>query len=152
MRAVARVAPAWLSADREDIVQMAMLRVVRLMEREGAPPGPAWLRRAAYSATVDEIRRRRSARLEHPEDVPDAPDPRAGPDGLAAGGQLGDAVQGCLGGLAESRRRAVTCHLQGHSVPETAKLLELSPKQAENLVYRGLADLRGCLEGKGFKP
>lgn len=47
---------------------------------------------------------------------------------------------------------AVTLHLQGHSVPEVGALLAWTVKKAENLVYRGLADLRSCLSSKGLQP
>src|SRR5688572_31583035 len=43
-------------------------------------------------------------------------------------------------------------HLQGHSVPDIGKLMSWAPKKADNLVYRGLADLRECLVSKGVKP
>ena len=35
---------------------------------------------------------------------------------------------------------------------EAAGILDWSAKRVENLVYRGLADLRDCLAAKGFKP
>jgi RNA polymerase sigma-70 factor (ECF subfamily) len=50
------------------------------------------------------------------------------------------------------RRRAVMLYLQGHSVPEAARLLGWTAKRTENLVYRGLADLRHCLRAKGHTP
>ena len=43
-------------------------------------------------------------------------------------------------------------HLQGHSVPDAARLLGWPAKRTENLVYRGLADLRRCLIAKGHTP
>ena len=54
--------------------------------------------------------------------------------------------------MKRERRLAVTLHLQGHTVPQAARLLDFSPKQTENLVYRGLADLRACLLAKGIRP
>ena len=54
--------------------------------------------------------------------------------------------------LSEDRRRAVTLYLQGHSIPEAARILEWDVKRTENLVYRGLADLRTCLLRKGHRP
>ena len=47
---------------------------------------------------------------------------------------------------------AVTLYLQGHSVPEAARVLDWPAKRTENLVYRGLADLRECLMKKGIQP
>ena len=54
--------------------------------------------------------------------------------------------------MKRERRLAVTLHLQGHTVPETARILDWAAKQTENLVYRGLADLRECLMAKGLRP
>ena len=42
-------------------------------------------------------------------------------------------------------------HLMGHSVDEISALLECRYKQAENLAYRGLSDLRACLKKRGVK-
>jgi RNA polymerase sigma-70 factor (ECF subfamily) len=37
-------------------------------------------------------------------------------------------------------------------VPEASRILDWSAKRTENLVYRGLADLRECLTLKGMRP
>ena len=54
--------------------------------------------------------------------------------------------------MSKDRRLAVTLYLQGHTVPEAARILGWAAKRTENLVYRGLADLRQCLLGKGHTP
>ena len=89
---------------------------------------------------------------------PDEPqtqiEPRAqgDPERSAAYRELGAAVRECLLGANRDRRLAVTLYLQGHSVPEAARLLGWDAKRTENLVYRGLADLRQCLMGRGHTP
>jgi len=42
---------------------------------------------------------------------------------------------------------AVTLHLSGLRIPEVARAAGWSDKAAENLIYRGLDDLRALLEG-----
>ena len=74
------------------------------------------------------------------------------PDAAAHGREIGRVIRDCLALMKEERRTAVTLHLLGHSVPETGRLLGWAGKRAENLVYRGLADLRDCLTGKGLAP
>ena len=74
------------------------------------------------------------------------------PEREAASRSIGDAIRDCLLGMVDARRRAVTLHLVGHTVPEIARLLDQRSKQADNLVYRGMADLRRCLSGKGVTP
>ncbi len=160
VRAVARQCPAWLSDHREDLVQEAMLRVVDLLRRDPEREfNDAYLRRTAYSALVDEIRRARwrretsldsfaeadgeSIALQPESDLPD-------PEKASAGHQLGDAIQDCLGRLVPPRRHAVVLYLQGYGGPESARLLGWDKKRVNNLVYRALDDLRRCLGGKGL--
>ena len=111
--------------------------------------------KAAYSATVDEIRRvrrLRESRLENGfEDVLLAAE-HAGPERQVESRQVGEAIRACLASLMPDRRRAVTLHLQGHSIPDCGRLLGWNAKRAENLAYRGMQDLRTCLEQKGIRP
>lgn len=156
-RVVARACPPWAVAQRDDIVQAAMLRVLRARDRRDRdePLPESYLWKAAYSATIDEIRRLRAKR-EVPlasESRPDLVDVRSpGPEHDAHAREISAAIRECLATLNEARRQAVTLYLQGHSVPETARLLGWSAKRAENMVYRGLAELREHLAKKGLTP
>lgn len=154
MRAVARVCPPWMADRADDLVQVALLRVYEVLRRsEGkAELSSFYLRKAAYSAVVDEIRRlrwRQEVPLEErTETYLEAPGPD--PEDICADREMGRAIRDCLGRLVRPRRLAVTLNLQGYRVAEAARLLGWSAKKAENLVYRGLADLRSCLEAKGM--
>jgi RNA polymerase sigma-70 factor (ECF subfamily) len=152
MRAVKKVCPRWLADQADDLAQVATSRVLdRLQDTGGAELSRAYLYRAAYSVVVDEIRRRRR-RAEVPidDDVPIA-SREGNPEQQASGREVREAIRQCLSGLAKSRRRAVTLHLLGHSLAEIGALLECRRKQAENLVYRGLTDLRACLTARGVR-
>lgn len=154
-RAVARVCPRWLAAQSEDIVQTAMVRVLDAARRrgEGIPDlSSLYVEKTAYSAMVDEIRRHRRRREESAEGVIEttsAPND-VNPESATAAREIADGLRSCLAALRTQRRLAVTLHLQGHSVPEVASILKWRAKTAENLVYRGLADLRRCLATKGL--
>ena len=146
-RAVRKVCPHWLAAEADDLTQTAVLRVLhRIRDTSGTVVySPGYLYRAAHSALVDEIRRRRRLR-----EVPIEPDRHAAPEPSGPArrverGEIRGALMRCLASLAAARRRAVMLHLQGHTVAETGALLECDRKKAENLIYRGLADLRACL-------
>jgi len=157
-RVVAHVCPAWLASRSDDLVQAVLMRVVAAQKQhEGAGEfSTFYLRKAAHSALVDEIRRwRRRQEVALPAAAEEGGGPVAAqpdPERDSAGRQLGRAIRDCLKTLVRPRRLAVVLNLQGHSVPEVAQLLRWSPKRAENLVYRGLADLRGCLERRGIVP
>jgi RNA polymerase sigma-70 factor, ECF subfamily len=152
-RAVAAVCPRWLADSADDLVQVALMRVADVQRRDAhAPLSAAYLRKAAYSAVVDEIRRRKSRHEVPLEEWVEIRQAAGGPDPerATAAREEGRAIRDCLGRLVRPRRLAVTLHLVGHSVPEAARLLGWSGKRAENLVYRGLADLRRCLGAKGM--
>ncbi len=179
-RAVRRQATGPLATRADDIVQAAMLKVMDLVRRSATAPSPSssgpegnreltsfYLYRVAHSALIDEIRRlkrRREVSLDTggSDDgegdgegmLPEATTlaGRDDPERSASSRQLGAAIRECLAAMKAERRVAVALHLQGHSVPEAARLLAWAAKRTENLVYRGLADLRQCLVGKGHRP
>jgi RNA polymerase sigma-70 factor (ECF subfamily) len=153
MRAIRSVCPRWLADHADDLTQIAMSRIVdRLRATEGKlEVTSGYLYRTAYSVVIDEIRRRRRLR-EVPLEPHDAiQSETASPERDTFGREVRDAITGCLGTLVSSRRRAVTLHLMGHSIDEISALLECRYKRAENLVHRGLKDLRACLTKRGVK-
>ena len=77
---------------------------------------------------------------------------QADPDRLARSSEIGRSILDCLAGLVRQRRLCTALYLQGHTVPEIGRLLEWTSTRANNLVYRGMADLRACLERKGVTP
>ncbi|HSN85753.1 MAG TPA: RNA polymerase sigma factor [Thermoanaerobaculia bacterium] len=157
-RAVRRLCPRWLASRAEDLVQVALLRIFELRQRseQERELSSFYLKRVAYSAMVDEIRRL-ERRRESPLETDDGePLPLAsespGPEKLQEGREMGEGIRDCLGALLRPRQLAVTLYLQDVSVVEAARLLGWELKHTRNLVYRGLGDLRRCLQGKGFHP
>lgn len=157
-RAVAGTCPAWMIDRKDDLVQMALLRVMDLKRKsEGKRRfSSSYLWKVAHSALIDEIRRvkrRQEVPLEDDEGPIFQPTvDHPSPEENARGQQIGTGIRECLEHLVESRRQAVTLYLLGHSVPEAAEILGWTLKKTENLVYRGLADLRECLASKGLEP
>jgi RNA polymerase sigma-70 factor (ECF subfamily) len=154
VKAVQRVCPSWMSDRSDDLVQVALIRVMEIQRKsEGKSEFSAfYLKKAAYSAMIDEIRRlrrRQETTLDDEENPINPPAESPDPERATASREVGRAIRDCLGGLIPPRRHAVTLHLQGHSVPDVGRRLGWTAKKAENLVYRGLADLRGCLDSKG---
>lgn len=143
-------------ADRvEDIVQSAMEKLVRRIEDEGVDAPPAsYLWKMANHAVIDEIRRHRRRREVAMDDAREVDErgARSDPEALTAARQTGEAIDDCLTRLGDDRRLVVSLYLAGNSVPESAGMLAWKRKRVENLVYRGLADLRLCLENKGLRP
>ena len=156
-KAVSRVCPSWLVDRRDDLVQAAMMKVMEIHRKsEGNRElSTSYLYRVAHSALVDEIRRIRRRR-EVAFEVDDGSEGHAvahqNPERSAAAEEIGRGIRDCLAAMKRERRVAVALHLQGHRIAEAARLLDCGEKRAENLVYRGLDDLRRCLAAKGFEP
>jgi RNA polymerase sigma-70 factor (ECF subfamily) len=157
---VRKTCPPWLRSEADDLVQTALLRVLDANPGGGGGEGTDqvssfYLRKAAYSAVVDEIRRRKRRREVPLDDDEGAPVPvqsfTPDPERRSAAREAGRAIRGCLGELVRPRRHAVTLYLQGYRIKEVGGAMGWDRKRAENLIYRGLADLRHCLEGRGVQ-
>lgn len=151
-----RFCPPWMTSSLDDVVQTAWLRLKAAAERSerNRDPGPTLIAKVAYCATVDEIRqqrRRREVSMDQEQALHGCAEPDD-PARAAVASEIGAAIRSCLATLLLNRRLAVVLYLQGHTAPETAELLGWSLRKTENLVYRGLADMRACLDGKGLKP
>lgn len=155
--AVRAVCPPALLDRQDDLVQAAMIAVLKQEEKHGhsREVPSSYLRRAAYTAMVDEIRRLRSQNevpLEVEGTAEQNPPDLEDPERRALSNEISNSVRACLQRLATPRRLAVTLHLLSYSVPQIAERFHWNNKQAENLVYRGLGNLRQCLEAKGMRP
>lgn len=144
-------------ADVDEVVQELRLRMwkslgtAELIRRAKA----SYIYRAAISASIDIIRRRRARRFEASADADltdVAADAHRGPEARLDGQELADAVHRAVAMLAESRRAVVRMHLAGYEREEIAALLGWTEAKTRNLLYRGLADLRGILESWGIGP
>lgn len=154
---VFRVCPGWLTDQAEDIVQTAMTSVLNLQRKSGESfaCNASYLMAAVHNATVDEVRRRfRRPQIVDTEDagLDMTPAGLPHPEDEALAREISQGIRDCLRRLARPRRIAVTLHLLGYSRGDAASTSGWSPKRAEHLIYRGLADLRTCLTRKGLKP
>jgi RNA polymerase sigma factor (sigma-70 family) len=128
-----------LAPAREDLIQNAMVRVLERVRREDLvrrEASYAW--RVAQSVMVDELRRLGRER-QLAESVSKEKRSWVDPAG-------GIHLRQCLERLEGRRRMAVTLHLSGLRIPEVARTAGWTEKTAENLIYRGLDDLRALLQ------
>src|SRR5262245_61923204 len=58
VKALRRACPSWLDSRRDDLVQIAMLKVLDVRKREeNRALSPSYLYKTAYTVVVDEMRR-----------------------------------------------------------------------------------------------
>jgi RNA polymerase sigma-70 factor (ECF subfamily) len=145
-------------ADADEVVQELRLRVwkslgtAELIRRAK----PRYVYRAAVSASLDIIRRRRARRFQSGvlDDAPAASlaDPRVRADAGLDRSDLSAAVHRALSLLPESRRGVIRMYLAGYDRHEIEALMGWTEAKTRNLLYRGLEDLRRILVSWGITP
>ena len=144
------------TADLDELAQEVRVRLWGALstdERIDAV-SPSYLYRAATTAAIDIVRRRRTARGD-PLDLVDDAELSARrshetPDRDASLKELGERVEEALQTITASRRPVVRMYLAGYGTTEIGELMGWTEAKARNLVYRGLADLRLRLRAMGI--
>jgi RNA polymerase sigma factor (sigma-70 family) len=145
-------------SDVEDLVQEVRLRLWKALDSgEKILNAPAsYIHRTAVSAALDVLRRRRTRR--------ETPVRLSRPSGLALLGtspgadrmmeqsELQETIGHAVERLIPARRSVVKMYLAGYGREEIADLLGWTEPKTRNLLYRGLADLRGTLTEMGVGP
>ena len=154
--AVRRSCPPWLASQSEDIAQEVLLQLFRKLRRGEGEDGfsTIYLLKAAHGVTVDEIRRRSRRREQtgREDEMVEVPRNQPDPEQTAHGHSVGREIRRCLEMIVPARRIAVVLRLLGCSVPEIARRLGCPPKSADNRLYRGMKNLRDCLQTRGITP
>lgn len=158
-------------SDIDELLQDVRIRVWRAhtgtetsapSRRENIEGVPAsYIYRAATTAALDLIRRRRAGQStshERVEDAARAAHPvddhmvvATGPEQEVMASELAEQVERSLTHMQESRRAVVRMYLAGYPREEIAQLLGWSEAKTRNLIYRGLRDLRARLTVLGVE-
>jgi RNA polymerase sigma factor (sigma-70 family) len=140
--------------DIDELLQDLRVRFWRARKEGLRDLSAGYVRRAAISAALDIIRRRRTDRnvsLDDEQSRAESLSARtAGPAELLDQSELAQHVARAVDGLAPPRRAAVRMYLDGYRREEIAELMRWSDAKTRNLIYRGLADLRGALLAQGI--
>lgn len=148
-------------AEIDDLAQEVRIRIWHALasgERIAEIPA-SYVYRAALTAAVDIIRRRRASReapLVEQRDSGErvfsgavvAPAPQA----TLEEEELAKRVAAVVDQLAEPRDVVVRLYLGGYNHTEIAELLGWTEGKTRNLLYRGLGDLRAKLSALGIGP
>ena len=144
------------SADLDELTQEVRVRLWGALssdERIDAV-SPSYLYRAATTAAIDIVRRRRSSRGDSLDVVDDAElsarRSPVTPERDATLRELGERVEEALQSITASRRPVVRMYLAGYGTTEIGELMGWTEAKARNLVYRGLGDLRVRLRAMGI--
>jgi RNA polymerase sigma factor (sigma-70 family) len=141
--------------DVDEVIQQVRIRLWHAHgDSEQIRRAPAsYIYRTAVTAALDLIRRRRAQRqdmmvpIEDEEGkVPSTPTPERSLESS----ELAEQVARAIDTLPDSRRPVVRMYLAGYPREEISSLLGWSEAKTRNLLYRGLADLRGTLTAQGI--
>ena len=142
-------------ADLDDVVQDVRIRLWRscTTTEQIERLGTSYVYRAATTAALDLLRRRRARGADVAESVDDHSDQIAAISSASDEAETHDLeaqVISALEALPLSRRTAVRMYLSGYDREEIADLLGWTEAKTRNLLYRGLDDLRGRLNKMGI--
>ena len=148
-----------LSEDEVDeLMQSVRLRLwhARSSSEQIEATPASYMYRTAVSAALDVIRSRRDRANEQIDTTRESGEMRLGslpgPDVELEHSELGAVVSRAVEEVTPSRRPVLRMYLAGYDREEIAALLGWSEAKTRNLLYRGLADLRALLSGRGIGP
>ena len=146
------------SEDAEEIVQDTFLRAFKALEKfELRSNFGTWIYRIATNRTLDFLKSKKMSNTQtyRVAEDPDPDDSReiqlaataATPDRLAISEQMKSRMAQALSLLTPAERIAFTMrHMEGRSIGEISKTLNLKSSAAKNSVYRAVQKLRQQLE------
>jgi RNA polymerase sigma-70 factor (ECF subfamily) len=131
--------------DAQDLVQEALIRVRKGLERYEPGSLEGWLARIVTNVFLDEMRRRKRRPTGA---LPDDPDRVVPPSPAAdeASTQLSDEIQAALASLPdEFRVPVVLCDVADQSYEQIARALDVPVGTVRSRIHRGRRLLRGAL-------
>jgi RNA polymerase sigma factor (sigma-70 family) len=138
-------------ADIDEVMQEVRIRLwrARPTSEQIAQSGASYVYRIAVSAALDLMRRHRAGHLGLAESIDNSGEGLAtaipDPETRTQAGELAEQVSRAIDTIPAARRPVVRMYLAGYPREEIAALLGWSEAKTRNLLYRGLADLRGRL-------
>jgi RNA polymerase sigma-70 factor, ECF subfamily len=150
--------------DAEDVVQETFLRAYRSLHRfEDRSHFGSWIYRITANCAYDSLRaRERRQEATEPVTTDDAadgpvarmPSREPAPDRLVFGGEIRRRVALAMGRMSALEKSAFTLrHLQGMSIKEIGRALDLDASAAKQSVFRAVRKMRDALgRDPGLRP
>jgi RNA polymerase sigma-70 factor (ECF subfamily) len=136
------------AADADDLLQETLMRIARALPGfEGRSSPKSWAYRIATNVAIDFIRRTRKSSFSEFGESEDRSD--VDEEDRMVLDEMNDCVRGVIDGLPPDYRAAlILFNLEGNSVAETAKILDISIAAAKVRIHRAKARLKEALNRK----
>ena len=145
--------------DLEDVEQEVRVKIWSFLKKGKKIDNlPSYIKRVAYSKTIDELRK---AMKQRPSSEPDslrrvfagasqiaATPGDLLPEDLLDASETRDSIREMVGALSGNRRRVLTLFLTGQTIEEIASSLDWEKTKVRHLFYRGIDDLREIIRNR----
>ena len=139
--------------DLEDIEQEVKLKLWKLLKKGKKVENlPSYIRKVAYSATIDELRKMRkqvpmrelqgAADLDSLRKMFSSNWPSQTPQAELEWKEMKTTIRALMEGLGEDRRSVLLLYSAGMSIEEIGELCRWDKVKVRHLLYRGIGDLR----------
>ena len=138
-------------AEAEDVAQEAMIRLWKVAPdwRDGEAQVATWLYRVTANLCTDRLRRRKRLAGQSLDDLAEPPDPAPGVEAQMQQSARHRALADALAQLPDRQAQAVALrHLEGHTNPDIARIMDISVRSVESLTARGKRTLAAILAGQ----
>jgi RNA polymerase sigma-70 factor (ECF subfamily) len=143
--------PQRFGLDPDDISQEIKIKIWRLLHHEkNIKNYPSYIKKIVNSSVIDVLRKwKRDEGVMLLEKQKKVSEIKGGyPVALSLEEYLRDTVAQAVDSLIESRRKVVRLYLLDMTIEEISAFYNWSTDKTRNLLYRGLADLKGILKSK----
>lgn len=141
--------------DLEDVEQEVRVKIWTFLKKGKKIDNlPSYIKRVAYSKTIDELRK---AMKQRPSSEPESlkrvfsgadqiTDPPADlyPESRLDESETRESLGGMVDSLSENRRKVLRLFLKGLTIEEISSALQWDKATVRHLFYRGIDDLREC--------
>ena len=138
-------------SEAEDVAQEAMMRLWKIAPdwRAGEAQISTWLYRVVANLCTDRLRKRQRGPAQSLDQIAEPADPAPGAVETMQTNARHTALAEALAQLPDRQAEAVALrHLEGHSNPEIAEIMDISVRSVESLTARGKRALAAVLAGQ----
>ena len=137
----------------EDIEQEVKIKIWKFLNKGKKVDNlPSYIKRVAYTATIDELRKMRKQNPVSETEglkniyavsrIKELGNPEDSPEFLIEGREMRETLKGLIDSLSENRKQVLRLYLVGMSVEEICEIFDWDKTKVRHLLYRGIDDLK----------